>query len=515
MSQQPNVLFIITDQQRADHAGFMGNDVVRTPAIDSIAARGNVFESAWVANPVCMPNRSSIMTGRYPTAHGVVFNDRSLDWNATTFPRLMRAAGYRTGLIGKSHLQHGMSRNSVVEIEGEPVARSPYPDGWDELEEFERYLDDWEDPDDFYGFDHIELAIDHGARMTGHHLRWALDKGGKLDELLVPYSPESPALDRSDRWWQIYRPPYGPELHSTTFVAERAVAFIDEAAAEQKPWLAYCSFPDPHHPMAAPGEWYDRHRPADMVLPSSIDDTLADGPAHLRRVQSFTAEQQRMWVSAFGAGDHEMVKEAIAATYGVVEMIDDGVAQILAAVERLGQADNTIIVFTSDHGDMMGEHGLMMKGFMPFRGTQQVPLIISAPGVAPSRSSSLASSIDLAPTLLDLCGLNPFDGIQGTSLVPVMDDPTVAVRDHVLVEDDCPPGLAAGRIPEKSRTVVTPALRYTRNSRGEELLFDEVEDRDEMTNLAKSEPARRAEGVEAMMDALMEADDLARGAPIA
>ena len=136
----PNVLFLITDQQRADHVGFMGNDVVRTPALDGLADRSTVFESAWVSNPVCMPNRCTIMTGRMPTAHGVIFNDRSLDWNANTFVRLLRAAGYRTGLLGKSHLQHGMSRNSVVVIDQEPVVRSPYPDGWDQLEEFERYL---------------------------------------------------------------------------------------------------------------------------------------------------------------------------------------------------------------------------------------------------------------------------------------------------------------------------------------------------------------------------------------
>ena len=106
MMAQPNILFVITDQQRADHAGFMGNRVVRTPNLDRIATAGTVFENAWVANPVCMPNRSSIMTGRMPTAHGVIFNDRSLDWGANTFVRQFRRENYRTGLIGKSHLQH-------------------------------------------------------------------------------------------------------------------------------------------------------------------------------------------------------------------------------------------------------------------------------------------------------------------------------------------------------------------------------------------------------------------------
>lgn len=514
----PNVLFLITDQQRADHVGFMGNDVVRTPALDGLASRSSVFESTWVSNPVCMPNRCTIMTGRMPTAHGVIFNDRSLDWNANTFVRLLRAAGYRTGLLGKSHLQHGMSRNSMVVIDQEPVVRSPYPDGWDQLEEFERYLadaDHLEDPDDFYGFDHIELAIDHGARMTGHHLRWALERGGKLDELLVPYSGDSPALDRSDRWWQIYRPPYDPELHSTTFVTERTIAFIDEAVAQDRPWFAYASFPDPHHPMAGPGEWYDRHDATDMELPPTIDDPMENGLGHLRAIQRLTPADQRAWIQAFGANDHQLVREAIAGTYGVLEMIDDGVAQILAAIDGHGQTDETIVVFTSDHGDMMGDHGLMMKGFMPYRGTQQVPLTIAAPGKTPGCSTSLASSIDLGPTILELCGLTEFDGMQGRSLVPVIDDSSVSVRSHVLVEDDCPPRLAAyRRLPEKSRTVVTPHFRFTRNSRGEELLFDTVADPDELDNLASDDSTRRAAAMETMMEAMIAADDLARGAPL-
>ena len=177
--RRPNILFIITDQQRADHAGFAGNDVIRTPNLDSLAERGTVFDNAWVANPVCMPNRSTIMTGRMPTAHGVVFNDRSLDWGANTHVRTFSDAGYRTALIGKSHLQHGMSRNAVFPVGRQGATKDPHPQGWDTLEDFERYLDTPpEFPESFYGFDHVELAIDHGARVTGHHLHWALDRGG-------------------------------------------------------------------------------------------------------------------------------------------------------------------------------------------------------------------------------------------------------------------------------------------------------------------------------------------------
>jgi arylsulfatase A-like enzyme len=312
---KPNVLFIITDQQRADHVGFMGNQVVRTPHLDAIAARGMVFDNAWVANPVCMPNRSSIMTSRMPSVHGVIFNDRSLEWGAATHVRQFRNEGYRTALIGKSHLQHGMSRNSIGRVDGAATVNHGYADGWDTLEHFERYeteVPEW--PDDFYGFGHVELAIDHGARVTGHHLHWALDKGGRYEDLVVPYDSDAPARRRSDRWWQVYEPPYDPELHSTNFVTERTIEFIEEAAAADEPWYAWASFPDPHHPMTPPGEWFDKYNPADMELPGSIDDPMEHGPEYLRRVQKMSPTEQRAWVSPCGATDHELMLECIAAT---------------------------------------------------------------------------------------------------------------------------------------------------------------------------------------------------------
>ena len=515
---RPNVLVVVTDQHRADHVGFMGNDVVRTPNLDALASSGAVFTNAWVANPVCMPNRSSIMTGRMPSAHGVIFNDRSLEWGAATHVSQFRSAGYRTALIGKSHLQHGMSRNSIMTVDAPPTVDHGYARGWDQLEHFENYdgqeLPEW--PDDFYGFGHVELAIDHGARVTGHHLHWALDKGGRYEDLVVPYGPESPARRRSDRWWQVYEPPYDPELHSTNFVTERTIAFIEDAAAADEPWYAWASFPDPHHPMSPPGEWFDRHAPAHMELPSSINDPLEHGPAYLRHVQQMPPAEQRSWVSPSGATDHELIRESIAATYGMIEFVDDGVGRIMAAIAAQGQADNTIVVFTSDHGDMMGEHGLMLKGFMPFSGTQHVSLVVADPRRAPSRTASLASSIDLAPTLMELCDVAPHDGIQGQSLVPVLDDPASQVRDHVLVEDDVRTRLAkALRIPHRSRTIVTDDnTKYTRFSTGESMLFDLTSDPTEVSEIGHQDTAAKAIANERLVDALMNASDDARGAPV-
>ncbi len=522
MASRPNVLFVITDQHRADHVGFMFNDTVRTPNLDALAARGTVFENAWVANPVCMPNRSSIMTGRMPSVHGVIFNDRSLEWGAATHVRQFREAGWRTGLFGKSHLQHGMSRNAVVPTPLTPVVDPGAPHGWDELEHEERYLEtlpEW--PDDFYGFGQVELAIDHGAKVSGHHLRWALDKGARYEDLVVPYSPESPAKRRSDRWWQVYEPPYGPEFHSTSFVVDRTINFIEGSAGDNEPWYAWASFPDPHHPMTPPGEWYDKYNPADMELPRSLTDPLTHAPDYLRHFQQLSPTEQRGWVSPCGATDHELVREAMAANYGTIEFIDDGVGKIMAAIEAAGQTDNTIVVFTADHGDMMGEHGLMLKGFMPFRGTQQVPMLIVDPRPesvtgAPGRTSSLSSSIDLAPTLMDICDVPVHDGIQGKSLGPVLSDPGASVRDHVLIEDDLRQFFASrAHLPHRIRTVVTDNdLKYTRFSSGESMLFDLASDPLEMDEIQQSRPDSLAQANERLVDAMMAATDDARGAPL-
>ncbi|MGI9612773.1 MAG: sulfatase family protein [Acidimicrobiales bacterium] len=509
--RQPNVLFIITDQHRADHVGFAGNSVVRTPNLDAVAARGTVFESCWVSNPVCMPNRSTIVTGRMPSAHGVIFNDRSLDWGANTHIRRFREAGYRTALLGKSHLQNGVSRLTARESSESAAVADPYPSGWNELEFHELFEDgapEW--PDDFYGFDTTELSLDHGANVAGHHLLWALERGGKREDLVVPQTADNPRRRGSDAWWQVYEPPYDEELHSSSFVADRAISFIEEAAAEGSPWLAWASFPDPHHPFTPPGQWYDRHRPDDIELPATFDDPLDGAPKYLKYFQSRTVDDMEQWVDLIGATSPEVTKAAMAANYGTIEMIDDRVGQILAAVERLGQTEDTIVVFTSDHGDMMGDHGLLLKGLMHYRGTLQVPLVIADPRRDAARTSSLASSIDLGPTLMDLCGISGYHGIQGYNLAPILEDPAATVRRHVLVEDDIDMRFG-GLVPARTRTLVTASHRYTRHSSGEQGLYELGTEDDERTNLAATDTSLRHEMVDHLADALLAHSDTGRG----
>jgi len=510
---RPNVLFVICDQLRADHLGYAGNPIVRTPNIDALAAGGTVFDRAHVNNPVCMPNRATIMTGRMPSAHGVIFNDRSLEPNSTTFVTQLRDAGWRTALIGKSHLQHGESRNSVSDL-GKPAGRtSPFDEGWDTIEHDERYeRGDIVAPDDFYGFSEIQLTLGHGAQVGAHHYQWAREQGIAHGVLRAGLDPGYDGVTRRAEWWQLHPAPYPEEIHSTNYVTERTIDFIERSEADGDPWMAWCSFPDPHHPMAPPEPWFARHDPDDIDLPTTFDDPGNDWAPHLHLLRSLDPSRSR-WVSPFGPSA-ELARSAIAATYGMIEYIDEGIGRILETLDRLGATDETIIVFTSDHGDMMGDHGLMLKLIMHFQGCLRVPLIISAPGRQPARTSSLAASIDLPHTLLDLCGITDHQGMQGTSLTPILDDPSERVRDAVLVEDDFPSTETGAPFPLKTRTAVTATHRYTRDSDGFEMLYDLEHDPDELVNLADRDPAARGAATDVLVDQMMRADDITRMEPV-
>lgn len=512
-AERPNVLFVICDQLRADHLGYAGNQVVQTPNIDSLAARGTVFDRAYVNNPVCMPNRSTMMTGRMPSAHGVVFNDRSLPLDATTFVGRLRDEGWRTALMGKSHLQHGESKDAVLDL-GIPGARSPFEDGWSTLEHPERYLEG-EPPEvtDFYGFDHAEFTVGHGIFYVGHNFRWAVERGADPEVLRAGLDPSVPSAGRSPLWWQIQAAPIPAEASSTSFVTERTIEFIEQSEVAGGPWMAWCSFPDPHHPMSAPEPWFSRHQPEEIDLPPTFDDPGEDWPAHITLLRCLGVDNDgaRPWVLPFGPSP-ELLRAATAATYGMIEAIDDGVGRILAAIDRLGATDRTIVVFTSDHGDMGGDHGLLLKGSMHFQGCVRTPLVIVDPARPATCTASLAASIDLPSTVLDLCGVEPHHGMQGTTLRPLLDDPTATVRDAVLIEDDFPLNPVVGTFPLRMRTVLTDTCRYTRDSEGFETLHDLVADPDELTNLAArgGRSATRTEALEVLVEEMSRADDLTR-----
>ncbi|MCX2714033.1 sulfatase [Mycolicibacterium sp. J2] len=455
---RPNIVLIVCDQLRADHVGFGGSSYIRTPHLDRLARSGTTFSNAYVANPICMPNRASLLTGRMPSSHGVVANAGALFWTANTLPRTMREAGYRTALVGKADLQNGIRRIFDPTPTSAAAVGDPFPPGWDRLEDPDRYHGVLQpDPKDFYGFERIALTLGHADAVGGHHLRWALAQGASLEDL----SRVGPQHARyvNEHWWQIYQPHLPAELYSTTFVTETSIATINEFAAGDRPWFLECSFPDPHHPFTAPGDWHFRHHARDMALPARYHDHGVDAPSHLNEFRSLDPAGL---VRMFGPTP-EQVRAAAAAEAGAIEFLDHSIGRILHAVGESGQADNTIVVFTADHGDMFGDHGLMLKGMMHYAGCTRIPLIFNGPNISPRCTQALASTIDIAPTILQLAQIAPYQDIHGTNLIPSSAADQTPERTCVYIEEDFPQaGMFAFPVPSQARTLITDRYRLTR-----------------------------------------------------
>lgn len=486
---RPSFLFIITDQHRADHLSCYGNRTLRTPHIDALAARGVAFDRFYVTAPVCMPNRAAIMTGRMPSVNGVRSNGIPLSLDAVTFVDLLRAAGYRTALVGKSHLQNMEDRPALVAPEpdeGQALAgfdEASYPDirGAEHEQEARSR---WDDPAHrlrlpFYGFEHVELCNHHGDETFGDWSRWAAEREPGFRGLC---GPENAAPDPRFTAPQARRTRLPEELYSTSYIAERTVAFLEQHTRRsgEQPFFLQCSFPDPHHPFTPPGRYWGLYDPADVVAPPTCGAPGENAPPHVR-----WAHAERVAGKAVLTGprmfavDAREAREIIALTYAMIAMIDDAVGKIVAALERVGLAERTIVVVTSDHGDFMGDHGLMLKGPLHYQGLVRVPFIWAEPGARePARTSALGSGLDIARTVLGRAGLKPYNGIQGRNLF------TQPAPDAVLIEEDNQRAYLGFAEPPRARTLVTERHRltlYRGVAWGE--LYDLQDDPDELRNL--------------------------------
>ncbi len=522
MTARPNFLLLITDQHRADHLGCYGNTIVRTPHIDSIAARGTRFGRFHVSSPVCMPNRATLMTGRMPSQHGARCNGVPLSLAATTFVELLRAAGYRTALMGKCHLQSMTGAPSLILREppgpGEalpPPALSearhgPYGDGRYDQENGVKWHDDPTFDLDlpYYGFDHVDLTISHADAAHGHYGRWLERQHPGADRLRGPGNALPGSSTIAPQAWRTAIP---EELYSTTWTADRTIDYLrDHAAARaDAPFFIQCSFADPHHPFTPPGRYWDMYDPADMALPATFgqdDNTLPPTVVHLMR-QRAAGVLDTLGQTPYTVSEREL-RETLALTYGMIAMIDDAIGRILAALAANGLAEDTVVIFTSDHGDFMGDHGLMLKGGIHYQGLLRVPFIWADParGGRAATADALASTLDIARTVLARAGLAPFHGIQGRSLLPVIDGDSGAGHDDILVEEDGQRANLGWDWPYRVRTLVTARARCTLyHGIGWGELYDLVEDPDEVVNLW-DEPAAaglRAEMLERIARKLM------------
>ena len=485
MTDRPNFVFIITDQQRADWLGCAGHPVLRTPNIDALAARGTRFENFHAASPVCMPNRASLLTGRYPSLHGLRYNGCVLPENANTFVDVLAGAGYDTAAIGKSHLQ---PFTDLPPMGRKPEEIAGAADAWKDArpatyqEAPEHYTDDAAYPikTPYYGYRHVDMVTHHGDRCGGHYGQWFRQNAPDWQALHdtaneLPHSYSCP---------QAYRTPIPEELYPTAYVRDRAVDYIKGRQTEDGPFFAFVSFPDPHHPFNPPGKYWDMYTPDqfDVTLPFEAHQNPTPPMQWLH--ENWKTGGGQMTPQTAMMLDDDQLRQAMALTAGMIAFIDDAVGDIVRALEGTGQMDNTVICFTSDHGDYLGDFNMLLKGALPFRSITRVPFIWSDPSDRrPSVSDALCSMVDLSATILDRVGLSPFNGNQGISFLQTTrggDGP----RDEALIEYNDGGNRLGFETPARVRAMVTDEWRYTvyRDQPWGEL-YDLREDPNETRNL--------------------------------
>jgi arylsulfatase A-like enzyme len=460
-TNRPSFLFISTDQQRADCLGCYGNPVLQTPNIDSLAATGVRLDCAYVTNPLCMPARATLLTGRYPDAHRVRNNGIPLRTDERTLAAELGQAGYRTALIGKAHFAPYLS-----------------PAASDSLEALERWqiseLDHWRGP--YYGFEQVELTLSH-HRPEGHYGLWLAEHFPQAPDQMLRERKKRQVGPAPDCW--VSQVPV--EAHNTTWIARRTIEQLK--ACQDEDFFIWCSFPDPHHPFAPPAPFATRYNPADMPPSPRRAGELAERPPHFLTYYETGRKHEGTQRGVIPAQiTDEQLQLIKAHYYGTIALIDQAVGEILRTLEALNLRQRTIVVFTSDHGELLGDHGLLFKGPFLYEGLIRIPFIWSLPhSRQPAASPALVSQVDIAPTILDYAGLNlsHIPGLQGRSLAPLLNGEQQTHRDSVVIDfhsDDHP-----DLILRALRTPEWKLVSYAGQRWGE--LINLVDDPDELHNL--------------------------------
>ena len=383
---RPNFLLVSADQQRGDCLGVEGRRI-KTPHLDRLAADGTRFTAAITPTVVCQPARASILTGLLPRTHGV--HDNGIDLDPSTgdkgFAGALAAAGYDTAFFGKAHF----ATYHTFGATGTPESLISSAD----------YGPHWHGP--YMGFGHVEMMlVGHNwfpperPPRGQHYERW-FHADGRGEEKLEAYWRNEGDTKGAAQTWHSGLP---VAWYNSTWTADRAIEWIEQDRTE--PFCAWVSFPDPHHPFDCPEPWSRLHDPASIDLPRHRNRTFEGRPWWHEQV--LTAEpagskrnaELRKGYSRIPEQTDEQLREIIANTYGRIALIDHSLGRILIALEQAGLAENTIVVYFSDHGDWLGDHGLVLKGPMHYEGLLRVPLIARGPGIP--------CNVFAGPALLDL-----------------------------------------------------------------------------------------------------------------
>ena len=469
-----NILFITSDQQRGDCYGFEGRKV-KTPHLDEMARSGTRFSSCITPNLVCQPSRSSILTGLLPRSHGV--SDNGIDLPGETgergFAGTLSQQGYATGLIGKAHF----TTSHTFSPTGTPECR----------ESSAQYGDDWFGP--YMGFDHVEIMLE-GHNMFPpmqpplgqHYERW-YHADGQGDARTALYRQALPPLTDAHETWNSAMP---VAWHNSSWVADRTIDYLRNHKDQR--FCVWASFPDPHHPFDAPEPWSRLHHPDEVDLPRHRDLDLDQRPwwhrASLEGLPKMANERLRKFREKSSRTPHQsdrQLRDLIANYYGMISLIDHQVGRLKLALRDLNLLENTLIVYSTDHGDWLGDHGLLLKGPMAYEGLLRVGLLFEGPGVPQGKVvKDPVSTLDLAQTFCDYASTVLPVQAHSRSLRPLI-EADAASRDFALSEWD----LRASRcgVDLALRTVRTRDLKLTvEQNSGAGELYDLHNDPDEMVN---------------------------------
>jgi arylsulfatase A-like enzyme len=419
-----NILFIMCDQLRWDYLSCYGHPTLKTPHIDGLAARGTRFTRAYVQSPICGPSRMSFYTGRYMQSHGSNWNGIPLRVGELTMGDYLRPLGLQTVLVGKTHMvadREGMERlgidpKSIIGVRVSECGFDPFdrddglhprgPDGSYDAHQphYNTYLNAKGYPGENPWHDYANAAAGEGNKLASG---WAMRHARK------------PARVRE-------------EDSETPYMTRRAMEFIDRA--EDAPWCVHLSYIKPHWPYIAPAPYNTMYTAADLIAPVRAESEQADPHPVFRE---FMAAR----VSETFSRD-EVRREVIPVYMGLIKQIDDQMGVLFQFLEQRGLFDNTLIVFTSDHGDYLGDHWLGEKEFF-HEPSVKIPLIIYDPAADKTRGSvcdELVEAIDLAPTFIDAVGADPEQQshrLEGRSLMPLLrGNPPTRWRQYTISEYD-------------------------------------------------------------------------------
>jgi arylsulfatase A-like enzyme len=457
------------------------------------------------------------MTGRMPSVHDVRSNGIPLSMSAVTFVDLLREAGYRTALIGKSHLQNFTPHAPIVKRpaprqgfhEPAPALRQALRDQLDNPKYEQETPEYWTSPGarvqtPFYGFDHVTLVRAHGDEPGGDYDRWLVARDPKAKALLGPKN----SLPHDYSVPQAYRTAIPAELYATAFLGERACAYLKEAGRDA-PFFLMVSFPDPHHPFNPPGKYWDMYKPEQMAVPEAFSRNDWTPPELIRNIirDREAGKANLAGMGTIGVSARE-AQEARALTCGMIACIDDAIGSVLRALDDSGRAGDTLVIFTSDHGDHLGDHRLMLKGAEQYQSIVRVPFIWADPqhSSRPARTRALASTMDISATILERARIEPYSGIQAKSFLPVIERGE-AVRDAVFIQYDHQAPNSGTDVPARVHTLIDDRYRVSVfHGTGWGELYDLKDDPGEFDNLW-DDPAHastRARMVERLLAAEIE-----------